>query len=308
MGDILLESGTNELEILEFEVGNTLYGINVAKVVEVSTPREVREVPNTSDLVEGIFVSRGEVVSVINLFKFLGVDKDEESIKDARGKVRDMFITCGFNQTITAFHVGKVHSIRRISWSDIKEPPRVANTSKNVGNSGTLTGVVQLDDKLILILDFEYIVSSINKESGLDTAPLQKLENKGDNFKDCRIIVADDSAFLNAMIVESLHKVGFKNIVSFKNGLEAWEYVQANGVNSIACVVSDIEMPQMDGLALTKNIKNSSEYKGIPVLLFSSLINEQMIAKCKSVGADGQFSKPQITNLIEELMKILQVR
>jgi two-component system chemotaxis response regulator CheV len=113
------------------------------------------------------------------------------------------------------------------------------------------------------------------------------------------------------MVVKSLSKVGFKNIISFSNGLDAWEYVSSfknstdDITNHIACVISDIEMPKMDGHALTKRIKDDKVLRRIPVLLFSSLINEQMVAKCKAVGADGQFSKPQIKDLIELSIRLI---
>jgi two-component system chemotaxis response regulator CheV len=113
------------------------------------------------------------------------------------------------------------------------------------------------------------------------------------------------------MITDSLSKVGFTNIVSFPNGQDAWDYVSsfrdksAVITDDIACVISDIEMPKMDGHALTRRIKEDKVLKDIPVLLFSSLINEQMILKCKAVGADGQFSKPQIKELIDLSIKLI---
>ncbi len=294
--DILLESGTNELEILEFEVGNSVYGINVAKVVEITTAKEITPIPQSSDVVEGIIISRGEVVSVVDLFKVLNSDRDTDP------SARDMFITCCFNQITTAFHAGRVRSIRRIFWSDIKEPPRIANTSKS-DSIGLLTGIIQTDDGLVLILDFEKIVASINRETGIVNSGHRSTSKK---IKDCYIVVADDSVFLNKMIVESLGQAGFTNIDSFKNGAETLDYVMANKGKDIACIVSDIEMPQLDGLALTKRLKSNPDLCNIPIFLFSSLINEQMIAKCKSVGADRYFSKPQIGSLIDELIQLLE--
>ena len=161
-----------------------------------------------------------------------------------------------------------------------------------------------------MILDFESIVAGINKEAGFDTTGLNELKATN-SISDKKLVVADDSPFLNKMIVDALEKTGFRNIQSFKNGADAWEYIysQKNGngdiTERIACIVSDIEMPQMDGLHLTKRVKDDDILKNIPVYLFSSLINEQMEAKCRSVGADGQFSKPQITVLIKEILKHL---
>lgn len=302
--DILLESGTNELEILEFKVGDCTYGINVAKIIEISTERETIPVPNAADFANEIFVLRGEVISVIDLFKVLKAEPEENE--------RKMFITCSFNKIMAAFRVGKVASIHRVSWTDIKKPPRLSNSGQN-DDSGILTGIVEIKDpenedssKLILILDFEKIVSKISKTESIDARNVDKFKEIN-TVADKKILVADDSAFLNKMIVSSLNAAGFENVVSFQDGKEAWDYLVANDGANVACVVSDIEMPQMDGIALTKTIKEDSRFKHIPVLLFSSLINEQMALKCKSVGADGQFSKPDIHTLIQALLKILEV-
>lgn len=301
--DILLESGTNELEILEFEVGNSVYGINIAKVVEITTAQEIREVPASPEVVEGIYNSRGIIISVVDLYKIThNVHKENE---------RAMFIVCNFNQMTIAFHVGNVRGIQRISWSDIKEPPSITSGAKN--QTGLITGIVQVEKQLIMILDFERIISEINADVGLNVTELNTVKPAETKVIDKPIVVVDDSPLLNRMIVESLESCGLHNIKSFKNGAEAWNYIvtQRDGegkiTDRIACVVSDIEMPQMDGHHLTKRIKEDSVLKDIPVYLFSSLINEQMFAKGLSVGADAQFSKPQIAELtvalIEQLSK-----
>lgn len=160
-------------------------------------------------------------------------------------------------------------------------------------------------------MDFEKIVSTLNRDAGLDINGLEKIDRPTVMTGNKHIVVADDSKFLNKMITDSLSKVGFHNIMSFSNGQDAWEYVQSfkdkddDITSHIACIISDIEMPKMDGHRLTKLIKDDKTLSQIPVLLFSSLINEQMIAKGKSVGADGQFSKPQIKELISYLIKVL---
>ena len=181
----------------------------------------------------------------------------------------------------------------------------------NAGGQGVATGIVKLENKLIVILDFEKIVSTLNRDAGLDVNGLDKLSRPSAAVGNKHIVVADDSKFLNKMITDSLSSIGFHNIISFSNGQDAWDYVQSfrekgDNINDyIACIISDIEMPKMDGHRLTKLIKDDKIFRKIPVLLFSSLINEQMIAKGKSVGADGQFSKPQIKELISYLTQIL---
>ena len=300
--NILLESGTNELELLEFQVGDNNFGINISKVVEIMINQEVTPVPNAPAEVEGVFIPRDKLISVIDLHKVVNVEHENSS--------KEIFIICEFNRMNVAFHVTRVKGIQRISWSDISDPPTVANGS-NDAVSGLSTGVAKIDNRIIIILDFEKIVSALNRDAGLDTHGLEHALRPSMAVGNKRIVVADDSKFLNKMITESLNNIGFHNIISFSNGQDAWEYVSSfresedDITSHIACVISDIEMPKMDGHRLTKLIKDDSVLCKIPVLLFSSLINDQMIAKGKTVGADGQFSKPQITELINYLTALL---
>ncbi len=206
--------------------------------------------------------------------------------------------------------ITSVKGIQRISWADIADPPAVTSGSSDEA-IGLATGVAKINDRIIIIMDFEKIVSTLNRDAGLDINGLEKIDRPTAMTGNKHIVVADDSKFLNKMITDSLSKVGFHNIMSFSNGQDAWEYVQSfkdkgdDITSHIACIISDIEMPKMDGHRLTKLIKDDKTLSQIPVLLFSSLINEQMIAKGKSVGADGQFSKPQIKELISYLIKVL---
>ncbi len=299
--NILLESGTNELELLEFQVGDNNFGINISKVVEIMINQDVTPVPNAPEEVEGVFIPRDKLISVIDLHKVIHVPHENSG--------KEIFIICEFNRMNVAFHVTKVKGIQRISWSEISDPPAVANGTGSDA-VGLSTGVAKIDDRIIIILDFEKIVAALNKNVGLDLEGIENALRPNEAVGNKRIVVADDSKFLNKMITESLNNIGFHNIVSFGNGEDAWNYISqfkdsTDVTSHIACVISDIEMPKMDGHRLTKLIKDDNTLKKIPVLLFSSLINEQMIAKGKTVGADGQFSKPQITELINYLTALL---
>ena len=299
---ILLESGTNELELLEFTVGSNSYGINIAKVSEIMTDQEVTPIPNGPAEVEGVFIPRDQLISVIDLHTVLHIPKPDSK--------KTIFIVCQFNKMVVAFHVTGVKGFQRISWTDIVEPPSVSGNQDGMGIS---TGVAKVNGRIIMILDFEKIVSDLNRSSGIDITGLDQIEKASINAGNKRIIVADDSPFLNKMITSTLADTGFNNVVSFQNGEDAWDYVNTfksrstaeNITENIACVISDIEMPKMDGHRLTKLIKDDPVLKHIPVILFSSLIDEQMIRKCKSVGADAQFSKPQITELIKTLLRLI---
>lgn len=287
--NILLESGTNELEVLEFMVGSQSFGINIAKVNEIMNYQPMIPVPDSPPEFEGVFTPRDKVISVIDLHKVLN--------KESADKGHDLLIICNFNQMDVGFHVSSVKGIQRISWEDIEKPPRISGD----GTHNIATGIAKLTDRIILILDFEKIVSDINRSAVIDaTGATMTDASKAEKH----IVIAEDSPFLNTLIQSTLGDAGYQNIVSFDNGKDAWEYIYGhkdlggNILDHVSCLISDIEMPQMDGHHLTKRIKDDEVLCRIPVYLFSSLINDQMRAKGESVGADAQFSKPQIGALI----------
>lgn len=295
--NILMESGTNELEVLEFMVGNNHYGINVAKVKEIVPFSMVTPVPNAHSSVEGIFMPRDLLITVIDLSKVINTPPSQEPTKD-------MFVITNFNKLNVAFHVHKVVGIHRVSWEDIITPDSTISTADN----GIATGIVKINNQLIVILDFERIVSDISPETGLKVSEIDKLEGRFRNTSP--IIIAEDSPLLIKMISESLQKSGYTNITLCKNGQEAWNELiriktKGNISNEVRCVITDLEMPLMDGHRLTKLIKTDEKLKQIPVVIFSSLINDQMRAKGESVGADVQLSKPEIGMLVDEIDKLL---
>ncbi|WP_330409810.1 chemotaxis protein [Romboutsia maritimum] len=293
-----MESGTNELEIMEFTISGELFGINVAKVREIMTAQTVKKMPNSHEVVEGVFKQRDEIITVIDLGKYLNLPKSEVS-------GHDIFIITHFNKLNFAFHVETVVGIDRVSWEAIKKPDRVIYG----GEEGVATGIAEYQDRLITILDFEKIVAEISPESSIQFESLEKLGERKDNDK--TILIVEDSMLLSKMIVECLHKSGYKNTVKADNGQEAWDYlVEAKTCgdpieNHVSCIVSDIEMPLMDGHRLTKLVKEDSVLKEIPLILFSSLISEEMRIKGKSLGADEQITKPEIANLVSIIDRLV---
>lgn len=289
MSEILLESGTNELELLVFTVGSQKFGVNIAKVLEIMQYQPVTKIPASNPAYEGVFTPRDKVISVINLHTVLEREKPEDT--------DGMFLVCHFNKIDTAFLVTSVQGIKRVSWEAIDKPPEIASSDA----AALTTGITTVDGDIILILDFEKIVSEMNTSAVLDTDGIETTNDA--NAAEKHIVVAEDSMFLNTMIVKALGDAGYPKVSHFENGKEAWDFISnlPNAEDAIACVVSDIEMPKMDGHHLCKSIKSDDKLKKIPVYLFSSLINEQMIKKGESVGADAQFSKPQINELIEYL-------
>ena len=294
---ILLESGTNELEILEFRVGKNFYGINVAKIREIISYQIPTPIPNADPRIEGIFMPRDEIISIIDLCEVMHLPKEETT-------VNDMFIVTNFNQLNTAFHVNGVMGIHRVSWSEIVKPDSTINTA----GEGMATGIVRINGKLIIILDFEKIVSEINPETGLKVSDVERMTGRKRN--ELPILIAEDSPLLSKMIVNCLKQAGYSNITTTDNGQEAWDklmvYLASGALDSkVSCVITDIEMPQMDGHRLTRLIKENDKLKHIPVVIFSSLVNDEMRRKGEQLGADAQLSKPEIGQLVEAIDNLI---
>lgn len=298
--NILLESGTNELEILVFNVGNNYYGINVAKISEIIPYQKPTPIPNGHPCIEGIFMPRDTIFSIINLAKCLNFPEPEDCSKD-------MYIITNFNNLHTAFHVQGVQGINRVSWADIVTPDTTINSS----DRAVATGIIKCDGKLIIILDFEKIVSEINPETGLKVSDVDHIEAK--NRSDFPIMIAEDSPLLSSLICDCLHKAGFKDIIVNSNGKEAWDKLvdmRDNGTidSKVKLVITDIEMPQMDGHRLTKLIKEDMVLQHIPVIIFSSLINAEMRRKGEALGADAQLTKPEIGSLVLTIDGLLGIK
>ena len=296
---ILLESGTNELEIMEFTVGGELFGINIAKIREIMRAQETKRMPNSHNFVEGIFKQRGEVITVIDLAKCLNIERSEN-------KSHDIFILTHFNKLNFAFRVESVVGIDRVSWEDIKKPDKVIYS----GEDSIATAIAEYKDRLITILDFEKIIADISPETSITLDRLDELGDRVESQK--KILVAEDSMMLSNLIIGFLHKSGYKNTVKFNNGKEAWDYLteaKNSGLpisNYVSCIVSDIEMPLMDGHRLTKLIKTDDELKHIPVILFSSLISDELRIKGQEVGADEQITKPEIVELVNIIDRLIK--
>ena len=297
--NILLDTGTNELEILEFMIAGKSFGINVAKVKELMQHCEVRFLPNAHQCVEGVFQPRDELYTVLNLAKYLG-------LPDSENQHKDIYIITSFNNMKVAFHVHGVESIHRYSWTEIEKPDSIIYG----GDDGVVTGIVKIEGQISAILDFEKIAFDINPETGLKLSEIDDLGQR--ERSDKPILIAEDSVLLRKMLLEALHKAGYMNILSFTNGAEAWDKIaklrdtKENLFESVALVITDIEMPQMDGLHLTKRIKDDPELRKLPVIVFSSIIDEQMQLKCEEVGANAQLSKPEIGKLVSVIDRLIQ--
>jgi two-component system chemotaxis response regulator CheV len=295
--NILLESGTNELEILEFMVGGNRYGINVAKIREILQYTPAVAVPNADPCIEGIFMPRDEVITSISLSKVLNLPESDE-VKN------DLYIVTYFNNTNAAFHVHSVVGIHRVSWEEVLKPDATLNGQ----GKGVATGIVKLDGRLIVLLDFEKIIADISPETSLKVSDVDELGFRQRSTKP--ILIAEDSALLSKLLQDCLKKAGYSNLIVNMDGQEAWDKLtelnkSGNITEKVKLVITDIEMPRMDGHHLTKLIKSDDKMKSIPVIIFSSMISDELIVKGKSLGADAQITKPQIGRLVGEIDKLI---
>lgn len=292
--NILLQSGTNEFEIVEFEIEFThkdkiykqYFGINVAKVREIIRMPELTKLPNLPEFVYGVFNLRDSIIPAFDLTKFMF---GYENVF----KERKMIIS-EFNRVKVGLIVKDVRRIHRISWKQIVSPEVVQQWDID---KSTIVGIINMEDRQILMLDVEKIVADIDPKSALKSSLEGKLfENKP------KVVIAEDSMMINKMITNKLRDSGME-VNSFKDGESAWNYIKSALENDednidIDLVITDIEMPKMDGYSLTKNVKSNDKLKHIPVLIFSSIISQDVLHKGDSVGADAQLSKPDLDELI----------
>ncbi len=295
--NILLESGTNELEILEFTVGPNRYGINVAKIREILQYTPAVPIPNADPAIEGIFMPRDEVVTSISLSRVLNLPESDNP-------KNDLYIVTYFNHTNAAFHVHSVVGITRVSWEEVLKP----DSTLNGHGEGVSTGIVKLDGRLIVLLDFEKIIAEISPETSIQESDVDELGHRERNSKP--ILIAEDSALLSKLLQDCLKKAGYVNLIVNMDGQEAWEKLdkmanEGNVTDKVKLIITDIEMPRMDGHRFTKLVKSDDRTKMIPVIIFSSMISTDMIVKGKSLGADAQITKPEINRLVGEIDKLI---
>ena len=293
---ILLETGTNEFEIVEFNIGDVNYGINVAKVREVITRAPVTAMPQAHPYIDGLFTLRGRAIPLVNLPRCLNVQSS--------GEPKNIIVT-EINKYNIGFLVDNVSRIHRISWKDMEPAPEVGDQSRVVG-------IIKMKDKIVLLLDFETIIAEINPEIN---AKLTTFETAEEDVKAKRaamhVVVAEDSPMLRDLLVSTLHESGYRYVRDFGNGQDAWDYLESlskkDGPISdlVKIIISDIEMPKMDGHRLLKLVRENERLHEVPLILFSSLISEEMSRKGEELGASGQISKPEINKLIGLLDELI---
>ena len=288
--EILLESGTNELELLVFDVADYTFGINVAKVREVLPTAEITALPRAHSSIRGVFKLRSNVIPCVSLLDHLGIEATSDHSES------NMILT-DFNQQQTAFLVDGVERIHRLSWENILAVPGLDALSHT-----PVTALARCDNRLIVMLDFEMILDDVTDQYFRTDVVDNPLGLPREQLK---IMLAEDSPTVREAIGNTLRNSGYTQLFFFDNGAEAWDWMQrmlkANGRREDVCdlIISDVEMPQIDGFHLTKRVKEHTELKHIPVLLYSSIITPDNHKKGQAVGADAQVAKPELNKVVQ---------
>jgi two-component system, chemotaxis family, chemotaxis protein CheV len=293
-------AGSNKMEILLFSLGTReTFGINVFKVREVSQTPAITKTPNMPFGVQGVLSLRGNIIPVISLARFVGSEQS--------GRKFDTMIVTEFNKSTQAFLVDSVDRIIRVDWDRVRAPENMMSTTTN---SNLITAITELEDgKLVSILDVEQILATVVGEPRLPEIPQAQLET------DQYLFFVDDSVVARKEITSVLEKMGIK-FQQATNGREAWERLQVLASRSwgedeslhdyLKIILVDAEMPEMDGYVLTKLIKSDVRFKGIPVIMHSSLSSNANKAMGSSVGVDAYVAKFDPAILAETLIPFLQ--
>lgn len=297
---ILLDAGTNEVEMLVFRVGQQYCGVNVAKVREVHTVKDTTFLPHYPASVNGVIRVRDAIVPTVDLTAYLWGSMQSGEQTDERHLLLE------FNNRLIAFRVEAVDRVHRVSWQDILPAPQ------GLGKDAPLTGIVLIEGKIITLLDFESIAAELELSGGTQVSKDSTVAATT-GATQCPVVFADDSALIRRMMEAALGQAGYENVQIFTDGQEAWDYLQAIArqntpesiSQSVSAIITDVEMPRMDGFSLTKRIREDQVLKDLPVILFSSLVSKDNEKKGRQVGATAQISKPKWEELASTLLAVL---
>ncbi|CAD7286216.1 chemotaxis protein [Campylobacter suis] len=308
-GDNVLKTGSNEMELVDFrifkksenKVYEGIYGVNVAKVREIIKMPNLTELPGVPAYIEGIFDLRGVVIPVINLARWMNIAEPTNEVT-----IKPRVIIAEFSGILIGFIVHEAKRIRRISWKDI-EPANFASGAGTL-DKGKITGVTRIEnDEVLLILDLESIVEELGIYS-------PKIDVNIDDSKKLKglAVVLDDSSTARKLVKDALEKMGL-TVTEAKNGVEGVERMNElydrlgdNISKEIRVILSDIEMPQMDGYHFASIMKNDERFKDIPIVFNSSLSNEFSEGKSKEAGGAAYLTKFDASIFYQEVLKVIE--
>ncbi len=308
MDDNSLKVGSNEMELVDFRIFKQeddhvyegIYGINVSKVREIIKMPPLTELPGTPEFIEGIFDLREVVIPVVNLAKWMGITEPEEAKNDSR------VIITEFNNVLIGFIVHEAKRIRRISWSDI-EPANFMNSSSGL-EANKITGVTKIEgDNVLLILDLESVVQDLGLyEPETDTAPAEIEHFSG------LALVLDDSSTARRIVKDALVKMGFNVVEAMdgEEGLKKLDEVYATYgdaiVDTLKIIISDVEMPKMDGFHFAARVKEDERFKNIPIVFNSSISDSFSEDRGLDAGGEAYLVKFQASSFYDEVSRIVR--
>lgn len=308
MGDDSLKIGSNEMELVDFRIKKQeddgvyegIYGINVSKVREIIRVPALTELPGTPDFIEGIFDLRDVVIPVVNLAKWMGILEPEDVAKNSR------VIIAEFNNVLIGFIVHEAKRIRRINWSDI-ESASFMSTSGSI-DSNKITGVTKIEgDNVLLILDLESVVQDL----GLYEPDTNNIPNELEEFSGLALIL-DDSATARKIVKEALTKMGFNVVeaIDGEEGLAKLEELYATYEENIAeklkIIISDVEMPKMDGFHFAATVKEDGRFKNIPIVFNSSISDHFSEDRGLDAGGEAYLVKFEASSFYNEIARIVR--
>ncbi len=307
--EILLETGTNEFEFAEFIIGDTHFGINIAKVKEFIKEPPVVQVPDAHQSVDGVFNLRGNIIVLINLERHLKLQNPNllNSNSEEEPSAKKIAIITEFNNRVTGFLVHSIEGIQRLSWNNL-----VPMSNVTASGNQNIVGSARIKDRIILILDFEKILAEIMPETAMKEEQITASADLSEKRSKYKIVLAEDSSTIRKFLIKSLKDSGY-NVKGFENGLLLFQYLEKNLAatddvsNFVDLIISDIEMPQMDGHHLIKRIRENPRLTDLPVIIFSSITNEMIRERGKGIGADGQIPKPEINMVVAHCDKFLGI-
>lgn len=307
MNDNSLKVGSNEMELVDFrilkeengEVYEGIYGVNVSKVREIIKMPTLTELPGTPEFIEGIFDLRDVVIPVVNLAKWMGISEPQEAQKNAR------VIITEFNNVLIGFIVHEAKRIRRINWGDIEPASFVSNS----GIEGSkITGVTKIEgDSVLLILDLESVVQDL----GLYEPDIEAIPQELQSFSGLAMVL-DDSSTARKIVKDALKKLGF-HVVEAIDGQEGLEKLDdlytmydENISKQLKIIISDVEMPRMDGFHFAAKVKEDERFKNIPIVFNSSISDHFSEGRGKEAGAEAYLVKFEASSFYEEVSRVVR--
>ena len=306
--DDSLKVGSNEMELVDFRilkqendsVYEGIYGINVSKVREIIRVPVLTDLPGTPEFIEGIFDLRSVVIPVVNLAKWMGITEPEDVEKNSR------IIITEFNNVLIGFIVHEAKRIRRINWSDI-EPATFVSGSGSLDGS-KITGVTKIEgDNVLLILDLESVVQDL----GLYEPDVGDIPQDLDTFSGLALVL-DDSSTARKIVKDALEKMGF-TVVEAMDGEEGLEKLDDmynmygdNIAQHLKIIISDVEMPKMDGFHFASSTKNDGRFNNIPIIFNSSISDSFSEGRGKEAGGEAYLVKFQASSFYDEVARIVR--